>query len=139
LAGDADELEARRNDLVETSEAEAVYAPEDRARAGVIMTIGDDGEFRLYEGLVERTACPSHADGCSAEAEDDNEPFASGAAAAAPSPRPLTAEQQVRKACGLSQLLVDDLKAHRLQIARAHLAGDFGVAFDLVLYALCSC
>jgi hypothetical protein len=35
------------------------------------------------------------------------------------------------------RLLVDDLKAHRLQIARAHLAGDFGVAFDLALYSLC--
>jgi ParB family chromosome partitioning protein len=34
-------------------------------------------------------------------------------------------------------LLVDDLKAHRLQITRAHLAADFGVTFDLALYALC--
>ena len=43
----------------------------------------------------------------------------------------------MRKECGFSQLLVDDLKAHRLQITRAHLAGDFGLAFDLALYALC--
>jgi hypothetical protein len=33
-------------------------------------------------------------------------------------------------------VLVDDLKAHRLQITKAHLAGGFGVAFDLALYAL---
>ena len=33
--------------------------------------------------------------------------------------------------------LVDDLKAHRLQITRAHLATDFGVAFDLALYTMC--
>jgi ParB family transcriptional regulator, chromosome partitioning protein len=135
LAAEADELEARRDELIETSEAEAVYTPEDRARAGAIVTIGDDGEFRLFEGLVER---PSHADGCGTEAVDDDEPFAPGVAGAAPSPRPLSGEQQVRKECGFSQLLVDDLKAHRLQIARAHLAGDFGVAFDLALYALCS-
>jgi ParB family transcriptional regulator, chromosome partitioning protein len=32
--------------------------------------------------------------------------------------------------------MVDALKALRLQITRAHLAGDFGVAFDLALYAL---
>ena len=32
--------------------------------------------------------------------------------------------------------MVDDLKAHRLQITRAHLAADFGVAFDLALYSL---
>jgi ParB family transcriptional regulator, chromosome partitioning protein len=43
----------------------------------------------------------------------------------------------VRKEWGFSQMLVDDLKAHRLQIAGAHLAGDFGVAFDLALYSLC--
>ena len=34
--------------------------------------------------------------------------------------------------------LVDDLKAHRLQITRAHLAGNFEVAFDLALYSLCA-
>jgi ParB family chromosome partitioning protein len=43
----------------------------------------------------------------------------------------------VRKECGFSQLLVDDLKAHRLQITRAHLATNFVVAFDLALYSLC--
>ena len=47
------------------------------------------------------------------------------------------AEQALRKECGFSQLLVDDLKAYRLQITRAHLAADFDVAFDLALYALC--
>ena len=51
-----------------------------------------------------------------------------------PSPN---AEQALRKECGFSQLLVDDLKAHRLQITRAHLATDFDVAFDLALYSLC--
>ena len=34
-------------------------------------------------------------------------------------------------------MLVDDLKAHRLQITKAHLAADFEVAFDLALYSLC--
>jgi ParB family chromosome partitioning protein len=50
---------------------------------------------------------------------------------------PLIGEQAVRKECGFSQLLVDDLKAHRLLITKAHLASDFGVAFDLALYSLC--
>ena len=44
----------------------------------------------------------------------------------------------MRKQCGFSQLLVDDLKAYRLQITRAHLGVDFNVAFDLALYALCA-
>ena len=50
----------------------------------------------------------------------------------------LTAEQKLREECGFSQILVDDLKAHRLQITRAHLAENFDVAFDLALYALCT-
>jgi ParB family chromosome partitioning protein len=134
---EAEDLEARRDELIETTEGEAVYAEEDRARAGCIVTIGDDGDFRLYEGLVERSTSPAetrNADG--AVAEDSGKAFASGAAGARPSPRPLSGEEQVRKECGFSQALADDLKAHRLQIARAHLAGDFEVAFDLALYAL---
>jgi hypothetical protein len=34
----------------------AVYSDRDRARAGVIVTIGDDGEFCPHQGLVERRA-----------------------------------------------------------------------------------
>ena len=73
--------------------------------------------------------------------DDGDEPFtpASGDEDGDPSPRPSPgAEQALRKECGFSQLLVDDLKAHRLQITRAHLAADFDVAFDLALYSLCS-
>lgn len=133
---EAEELEARRDELIETTEAEAVYAEGDRARAGYIVTIGDDGEFRLYEGLVERSTSPADTRNADGEvAEDGNEAFAS-ADGIRPFSRPLSGEEQVRKECGFSQALVDDLKAHRLQIARAHLAGDFGVAFDLALYAL---
>jgi ParB family chromosome partitioning protein len=137
LMSEAEELEARRDELIETTEAEAVYVEEDRARAG--CTIGDDGEFRLYEGLVERSTSPAETRNADGEfAEDSGEAFASGAGDTRPSPRPLSGEEQVRKECGFSQSLVDDLKAHRLQIARAHLAGDFEVAFDLALYALCT-
>ena len=93
--------------------------------------------FRLYEGLVERAARPGYAGPGAAEtAEDGDKAFVSGADRS-PSPRPSTGEQQVRKECGFSQVLVDNLKAHRLQITKAHLADDFGVAFDLALYALC--
>jgi ParB family transcriptional regulator, chromosome partitioning protein len=48
----------------------------------------------------------------------------------------LGAEQALRKEYGFSQLLIDDLKAHRLQITRAHLAAEFTVAFDLALYGV---
>ncbi len=139
LTSEAEDLQNRHDELTQTTEAEAVYTQEDRARAGVIVTIGDDGDFRLYEGLVERAARPAHAGyDATKTAEDGDAAFVSGADSAGPFPRPLTGEQQVREECGFSQVLVDDLKAHRLQIAKAHLAGDFGVAFDLALYSLCT-
>jgi ParB family chromosome partitioning protein len=142
-------LEERRDVLIETTEALAVYAPEDRAVAGCIVTIGNDGEFLIYQGLIDRSV--QHAGGNAADpGGDDDEPDSAGAARG---PRTLTAamingggrgapnvlataEQAIRKECGFSQVLVDDLKAHRLQITRAHLAADFGVAFDLALYSL---
>jgi ParB family transcriptional regulator, chromosome partitioning protein len=82
-------------------------------------------------GLVERSAIGAEDtgddDAVEFEARDDDE-------ISRYSPN---GEQAMRKECGFSQLLVDDLKAHRLQITRAHLAADFDIAFDLALYALC--
>ena len=127
---EAARLEERRDELAESSEDLAVYSEKDRAVAGVIVTIGDDGEFRLHEGLVERSATDTgnidddETVGFAAHRDDE---------ICRSSPN---AEQALRKECGFSQLLVDDLKAYRLQITRAHLAGDFDVAFDLTLYAL---
>ena len=56
LVTEAAQLEERRGEIDETIDGLAVYRDKDRARAGFIVTIGDDGEFRLHEGLVERTA-----------------------------------------------------------------------------------
>src|SRR3546814_4794150 len=53
-----------------------------------------------------------------------------------PAEAALSGEQAVRKAHGFSQVLIDDLKAHRLQITKAHLAQDFETAFDVALYSL---
>ncbi len=138
LAAEAAQISERHDELIETTEANAVYAAKDRAIAGCIVTIGDEGEFRIYEGLVDRSTHPaaggSNHSGTDADGDDTgddanerDEPFV---------PEP-SREQLVRKECGFSQGLVDDLKAHRQQITRAHLAGDFGVAFDLALYAMC--
>jgi ParB family chromosome partitioning protein len=131
LMTEAARLEERRDELAESVEDLAVYSEKDRAVAGVIVTIGDDGEFRLHEGLVERSAV-----GAGDTGDDETVEFVSREDDETPC-RSLSAEQAVRKECGFSQLLVDDLKAYRLQITRAHLATDFGVAFDLALYALC--
>jgi ParB family chromosome partitioning protein len=130
LMTEAARLEERRDELAESVEDLAVYTEKDRAIAGVIVTIGDDGEFRLHEGLVEHSATDNGDIGddetVGFEARDDDE-----ISRCSPS-----TEQALRKECGFRQLLVDDLKAYRLPITRAHLAPDFDVAFDLALYAL---
>lgn len=144
LMTEAAQLEERHGGLLETTEALAVYAPEDRAIAGCIVTIGDTGEFLIHQGLVDRSA--QHRGGDDADlGGDDDEPGSAGSVTAVmingggrgTPESALTAEQAIRKECGFSQILVDDLKAHRQQITRAHLAADFGVAFDLALYSLC--
>jgi ParB family transcriptional regulator, chromosome partitioning protein len=142
LAAEAAQLDQRRIAIDDTIDGLAVYSKKDRKRAGCIVTVGDDGDFELHEGLIERSAAPQDAaddieDGGTgdggdhasvADADDDND--------IDPPSHSAAAEQALRKDCGFSQTLVDDLKAHRHQITRAYLAGDFEVAFDLALYAL---
>ena len=139
LMAEASQLEERHGEIDEIADGLAVYSEEDRRRAGCIVTIGDDGDFCLHQGLVERTAIRGEG-AASPDAEDDGDemPEASDddVEVSASAPR-LSSEQKLRKECGFSQLLVDDLKAHRLQITRAYLATDFNVAFDLALYTLC--
>ena len=140
LAAEVEQLHERRAEIDAIIDGLAVYSDKDRARAGCIVTIGDDGDFCLHQGLVERSALRNGAAADNSEAEGDGDEESTSPEVedddGAPGPR-LTSEQKLRKECGFSQLLVDDLKAHRLQITRAHLAADFGVAFDLALYALC--
>jgi ParB family chromosome partitioning protein len=140
LMAEAAQLEERHGEIEEMADGLVVYADEDRARAGCIVTIGDDDDFCLHQGLVERqplrggtAAGPSEGEDGGDEASTSRE-FEDEEEAAGPS---LTSEQKLRKECGFSQVLVDDLKAHRLQVTKAHLAADFGVAFDLALYSLC--
>ena len=62
LMMEAARLEERRDEIIETTEAEAVYSEADRKRAGVIVTIGDEGGFLIHQGLIERAAAAVAAD-----------------------------------------------------------------------------
>jgi ParB family chromosome partitioning protein len=145
LMTEAAQLEERRTEIDETIDGLAVYSDKHHARAGCIVTIGEAGEFCLHQGLIERaamhgaTAAGAGDDQDEDDGHDDAFTPVSDDEGADLDPRPASvgAEQAVRKECGFTQLLVDDLKAHRLQITRAHLAENFEVAFDLALYTLC--
>ena len=146
LMMEAARLEERRDEIIETNEAEAVYSEADRKRAGVIVTVGDEGGFLIHQGLVERATAADAARTADSDGEPDGED--ADEFPAVPTRRPrrclgqhsraMSPEQQIRKECGFSQGHVDDLKSYRLQITRAYLAGDFAVAFDLALYTLCT-
>ena len=143
LAAEGTKLEDRRAQIDEIIEGLAVFSKKDRKRAGCIVTIGDAGQFCLHQGLLDRSAATDDAhagDDDQGEADDDR--FVTGADDEGEDdvlPRNLSsgAEQTLRKVCGFSQSLVDDLKAHRLQITQPHLAASFEVAFDLAVYSLC--
>src|SRR5438270_11533273 len=78
LMAEAVQLEERRTEIDEAIDGLAAYADKDRARAGCIVTIGDDGEFCLHQGLVDRSAMRGAAGDVDGEADDDgDEAFAS--------------------------------------------------------------
>src|SRR5438309_4115120 len=56
LAAEAAQIEERRTEIDEAIDGLAVFSKKDRKRAGCIVTIGDDGEFCLHQGLLERAA-----------------------------------------------------------------------------------
>lgn len=130
LEAEADRLAVRREELQQIVQEHVAYSDDDCKRAGCIVTIGHDGDFQVYEGLIPRDEIVGDSDGHAGEAPGETP---SGEPVAAP----LSGEQAVRKAHGFSQGLIDDLKAHRLQITKAHLAEDFEIAFDVALYSLC--
>lgn len=130
LEAEADQIATRREELQQLVQAHTAYSDEDRKRAGCVVTIGHDGDFQIYEGLIPRDEVSGDGDIHAGE-EPDEMP------SDRPAEAPLSGEQAVRKANGFSQVLIDDLKVHRLQIIKAHLAGDFETAFDVALYSLC--
>jgi ParB family transcriptional regulator, chromosome partitioning protein len=141
LMTEAEQLEERHNEIDQIADGLGGYPEKDRARAGCIVTIGDDGEFCLHQGLMDRSAPRNGSTAASSETDDNGDDLSASPEFedddAIPRRPSVSSEQALRKECGFSQLLVDDLKAHRLQITRAHLAADFPVAFDLALYSLC--
>jgi ParB family chromosome partitioning protein len=134
-------IEPRLREIEALQRERQPYADADRAIAGVVLTIGHDGALRVEKGLVRPEDIPSAPvpDDTRADAGDAHFP-------ARPHVTPPTSSSPVptsdpaatlRKADGISASLADDLRATRQHILRAHLAADFEVAFDAMLYALC--
>ena len=134
-------IEPRLREIEALQKARQPYAAADQAIAGCVVTIGHDGALRVEKGLVRPEDIPVAAEQTEYPADGDTEiavtrPNVSPPTSSAPVPisDPATT---LRKADGISASLADDLRASRQHILRAHLAADYDVAFDAMLYALC--
>ena len=149
LIEEAEAIEPRLEQIQDTVKARAVFKPEDIAISGCIVTVGNDGTLQVVHGLVKPEDMPATdtASGTSeASAHDDGgqhdgQQATSGIRAPAisgpamPPARP-DLEAEARKEAGVGIGLADDLRACRTALVKAHLADDFGAAFDLALFQM---
>ena len=142
LVEEAASSETRVDEIEATIEARAVYRREDIAIAGCIVTIGNDGELKLIQGLVRPEDMPARESGDADAAghdgagDEENTIFGIDAPTAAPLASPGDAEAEARKEAGVGIGLADDLRAIRTAIVKSQLACDFEAAFDLLLFQL---
>jgi len=134
-------IEPRLREIEALQKARQPYAAADQAIAGCVVTIGHDGTLRVEKGLVRPDDIPVVQEEAKDAVDDGNQasitrPNVTLPTSSAPVPvsDPATT---LRKADGISASLADDLRATRQHILRAHLAADYDVAFDAMLYALC--
>ena len=138
---------AERIDAIEAAvEARSLYSPDDRALAGCLVTIGEDGTMAVIRGLVRPEDVPAApASGAGPHGTGGPSDEATQTHAARPDPRisapartppPADPEAEARKAAGVGIGLADDLRAIRTAHVKAHLACRFEAAFDLLLFHL---
>ena len=131
--------ENRIGEIQSTIDDRATYSSEDKAIAGCIVTIDDDGDAQIIAGLVRPEDVPGKQDNPKATGDHDSTaPAAGGQGVAAPR---LTAPErsadpaaQARKDAGVGIGLADDMRAIRTTIVKARLSTDFAAAFDLFVF-----
>ncbi|MXY38586.1 MAG: chromosome partitioning protein ParB [Rhodospirillaceae bacterium] len=145
LAGEAEAVETRLSEIERAIDARAVFRREDLAVAGCIVTIGHDGAMQVIQGLVkpEDMPKPEETGESGAAAGNGHDPHASAPGAHArvpamvpPMAPPKDREAEARKEAGVGIGLADDLRHIRTALVKAYLAGDFGAAFDLMLFQM---
>ena len=133
LGNEGEAIETRLEEIEAAVKARATYKPEDIAIAGCIATVGNDGTLQLLQGLVRPEDMPAKDTGDD-DADAAGEQHA-GSGPAMPPARP-DREAEARKEAGVGIGLADDLRAIRTVLVKAHLADDFGAAFDLMLFQM---
>ena len=125
-------IEPRVDELRDQIEAARPYADADRAIAGVVLSIDWQGNLQVEKGLVRPEDIPQ------ADESKDGDEECRVAAPTSSSPAPVSdPAAAMRKAEGIPNSLADDLRTSRHHILRAHMAADYDVAFDAMLYSIC--
>ena len=142
---EAEAIETRLDEIEGVIEARAVFRREDVAMAGCIVTVARNGELQVMAGLVRPEDMPKPAESGDAATQSGNghdlDAPANGIPVAGPSVSPPMAgprdrEAEARKEAGVGIGLADDLRSIRTALVKAKLAGDFGAAFDLMLFQM---
>ncbi|WFS69530.1 ParB N-terminal domain-containing protein (plasmid) [Agrobacterium leguminum] len=140
LQAEEDAAAARVEELRLLFANDQVFTAEQKAIAGVIVTLDHSGQFRIEAGLVRPEDLPKKVP----STDGDESPANDGPVIRLPvssstirsdDPNPAA---EARKEQGISASLADDLRATRHQILKAHLAADFATAFDVMLYSMCT-
>ena len=144
LIEEAEGIEQRLDTIEITVDERATFRPEDFAMAGCIATIGRDGTLQVIQGLVKPEDMPEEpapaGNGRDADPGEEgttdsgarvDPPALSTPIASPPDPR-----AKARADAGVGIGLADDLRAIRTALVKAHLAGDFEAAFDLVVFQM---
>ena len=135
LEDEAVALERRMDELNAAIQARAEFSADNLAIAGCIVTIGDDGDVSLVEGLVKPEDVPAAVDAAGDAGTGDGVDGVSRIREPAVAARP-DSEAEVRKKVGVGIGLADDLRSIRTALVKAHLAGSFAAAFDLALFQM---
>ena len=142
LADEAEAIETRLEAIAVEVDSRATFRPEDFAIAGCIATIGRDGTLQLIQGLVKPQDMPKETAGDATTADGDTGGSSTdsgrvdGPAITTPLASPVDPRAKARSDAGVGIGLADDLRAIRTALVKAHLAGDFEAAFDLVVFQL---
>ena len=139
---EAESIETRLDEIEGAVEARAVFRREDLAMAGCIVTVSGNGTHQVMQGLVKPEDIPKPAEtgDAATHAGNGHDPdaaaHAAGTAVATPMAPPKDPEAEARKEAGVGIGLADDLRSVRTALIKAHLAGDFEAAFDLMLFQM---
>ena len=143
LVEESEAIEDRLEAIAADVDARATFRPEDFALAGCIVTIARDGTLQTIQGLVKPEDLPNEtgadAGGDASQEGADTRVDATrvnGPAVTTPIASPADPCAQARKEAGVGIGLADDLRAIRTTLVKAHLANDFGAAFDLMVFQL---